>query len=345
MFPSPSIEPPELEDFQWHFNGLTFGAGTEFGVLKAEGLDLAEIRSGDVNLPRDHGQLKGLDVYGGKDIIFDLWVKTDGKSLQEALRELAAATVVKPNEDEPLWFQLPDSPILCVMCRPRKRPSPIDSDYAAADISKPELVLHATDPRCYGAGKESVLKMSPPGGSTATLANTGNTEMRPVTVFTGPIAAPKIENTSITGSPYLELVDPAPKEKREAEELVEREKWTKEHFTEGKITLKELNEKEEKQKEERPAKLEEETDKEEKGEQPTVKAGDQLLVDLGTPHLIQYYKGGIGVGEPENAAGWLQPGSVWWDILTGNNVVKFLSLDEADTGGTAAIEWAPATEL
>ena len=32
---------------------------------------------------------------------------------------------------------------------------------------------------------------------------------------------------------------------------------------------------------------------------PTVKTGDQILVDLGTPHLAQYWTGGVGVGEPK----------------------------------------------
>jgi hypothetical protein len=344
VFPSPSLSPPSLNDYQWEFNGLTFGAETPFGVLNAEGFDLAEIRSGDVPWPRDYGKALGLDVYGGKVILFDLWMVPGGTSLQARQLELAAATVVRPNEETPLWFQLPNLPLLCIMCRPRKRPMKIDSDYAAAQVGKPELVLEATDPRIYAAGKESTLAMSPPGGSTVVLNNTGNTEMRPVVVFSGPIAAPAIANDSITGNPKLTFIDPETREKREAKEEEELAKWKRE-AEEEKITKKHFEEKEEKQEKERKEAEEAEVKKEEKGEQPTVKTGDQLLVSLGTPHLIEYYKGGIGVGKPENVSNWLVAGSEWWDILPGNNTIKFTSRDESNTGGTAKIEWAPANEL
>src|ERR1017187_5901282 len=132
MFPAPVLAPPELADFQFSYNGLLFGADTPFGILTIEGLDLAEIRAADVNWSRDHGQAKGLDVYGGKDVIFDFWMKTNGVSLQASQLELASATNVRPTEELPLWFKLPNIPILAIMCRPRKRLIKVDSDYSAA---------------------------------------------------------------------------------------------------------------------------------------------------------------------------------------------------------------------
>jgi len=411
-FPSPSLVPPELTDFQWSFNGLTMGAGTPYGVLLAEGLALADIRSGDVNWPRDHGQAVGLDLYAGRDIILDLWMKTDGTSLQHAQLALAAATVVRPLEEIPLWFQLPNMPLLCVMCRPRKRPIKIETDYAAAQIGKPELVLHATDPRIYQAGRESAaLKPKPPGGSTVVLNNEGNTEMRPILFFAGPASRPRATNEMIAGKPYLELMDPtwfeearAAKEAASVEEAREKEESeTKESKTkeareklekEERITLEiemkeaekfigepakkemveaveakidELEEdkiadekeekeaKEERETDEKEAKEERETDetealelreKEEKeGLHPTVKTGDQLVVDTGTPHLVLYYVGGIEGKVPENVSNWLVPGSTWWDVIPNNNTVKFSSFDTADTAGTCRVQWAPAYEL
>jgi hypothetical protein len=306
-FPAPSLTPPALADYQWSLNGLAMGANTPFGVLTAEGFDLAAIRSGDTPWPRDHGEAMGLDVYGGRDPLLDVWMKTDGVSLQQAQLELAAATTVRPNEEVPCWFQLPNLPLLCVMCRPRKRPVKIDSDYAAGNIAKPELSLHATDPRIYGAGQAETLTLATPKGglpfpvgfpvtfSTTTpstvVVENGNTEMRPIAVFSGPLTNPTIENVSIASEPFLKLVNP-----------------------------------------------------EETGY--TVLAGDQILLDLGTPHLIQYYTGGVSAGnEPQDISGWLTTTSTWWDLLPGSNTVRFYTNDATNTGGTCEFQWAPAYML
>lgn len=308
MFPSPSLIPPTLENYQFQYNGLTMGANTPFGVLKVDGLSLPEVRSGDANWPRDHGQAMGLDLYGGKDIIFDLWMKTDGSSVQGSQLELAEATRVRPNEELPLWFQLPNLPLMCVMCRPRKRPMSIDSDYAAANIGKPELILHATDPRFYQPGQSQTLTLATPSGglifpvlfpvtfsvttpSTVVIAN-GNTEMRPIILFNGPLTGPAIENGSIEGEPFLKVVNP------EGEEGF------------------------------------------------TVAAEDQVLINLGTPHLVQYYKGGVTSGsEPVDIMNWLTATSTWWDMLPFNNTIRFYSTDATNTGGTATVQWAPANVI
>jgi len=223
MFPSPSLEPPTLEDFQWEYNELLMGANTPYGVLLVEGLDLAEIRSGDVNWPRDHGQAMGLDLYGGRDIILDLWMKTDGTSLQHAQLALAAATIVRPDEELPLWFQLPNLPLLCVMCRPRKKPMKVETEYAAGNIGKPELHLRASDPRIYTAGEETEIKPNHP-ATSKTLTNAGNTEMRPILVFTGPLARPTAKNKAIAGEPFLTISKaiPAEEEERNTREQTER---------------------------------------------------------------------------------------------------------------------------
>jgi hypothetical protein len=322
-FPSPSISPPTLESFQWEFNGFKFGAGTPAGVTRSEGLDLAIVRSGDVNFPRDHGQFKGLDLLEARDIIFDLFVKTDGTSMQHTMLALAAATSVLPNEELPLWFQLPENPLMCIMCRPRKRPVKIDTDYASANVATPELVFHATDPRIYSAGHETPL---PEAKAIATVAitNLGNMEMRPIWIINGPVTNPFLVNASIAGSPTLELVNPAVREEREEEEETKQDAWIKEE-EEVKITKKEREEKEAALKTSLEA--EEKTDQE-AGEVPTIKEKDQVLVDLGTPHLVLYYVGGIASGSiPTNIARWIQPSATWWDLLKGVNNLKYGSLD------------------
>ena len=349
MFPSPLLAVPTLNNFEFEFNGLKFGADTAFAVLGAEGLDLAEIRSGDTGWSRDFGQAMGLDLYGGRDITFDLWMKSNGTSLQSSQLELAAASVAQPNAELPLWFQLPNLPLMCVMCRPRHRKMKIDSDYAAANIGKPELSLHATDPRIYQAGVATVISPNHP-ASTGVLAN-GNTEMRPILVFNGPLARPRATNLSIAGDPYIEVRRPnAAREKAERKAAEEREKtedeniekWNKE-LAEKTITKEERDEKEAAQKVamEKAVKEEGEAfDKEEaEGAWPTVLLGEQLTVDLGVPHRVETEGGG-------NAMEWLVvPGSTWWDLVPGNNTIQFSSFDDTNTGGTCEVQWAPANEI
>jgi hypothetical protein len=451
IFPNPAIEPPELEDYEWQYNGLTFGADHAIGVARVEGLDLATIRSGDVDWPRDQGQAAGLDLYGGRDIIFDLWMKSGGVSLQATQLELAAATLVQPEIELPLWFQLPNLPLLCIMCRPRKRTLTIDADYAAASIAKPELSFHATDPRIYTAGEETEFKPNHPATSIV-LANTGNTESRPIVTFTGPLARPAIANLTIAGEPALtfsrglaegreelavrEQTERAAKLAREsaaevtrrsriitefserslaeasetaarifaeetaaaAKEVAEEEEFeakkaaeethktytserAKRETLENKVAIarerteiatrkarvKAENEKpavaeaaakvfrEELEVEEEESKVAKEKAETEAGEareaseregtHPTVKAGDQLVVNLSTPHLAQYYVGGIIAGNPESVLGWLTDASAWWTLLPENNTIRFSSYDEAETAGTALAEWASAYEV
>lgn len=418
MFPSPSIVPPELADFEYYFNGLRFGAETPFAVLGVEGLDLADIRTGNVNWARDHGQAKGLDLYGGKVIVFDLWMQASGGSLQASQLALAAATVVRTNEEIPLWIKLPTLDPLCIMCRPLKRKMKIDSDYAAANIGKPELSLETTDPRVYGAGVATTISPNHP-ASTKVLDNTGNTEMRPIIVISGPVARPAITNKSIAGEPTIELAGVAREESEEAAEKKREEEaapheaeaavlqaageklrkegkivearvkekeaaekqWVADEILFGKTfreareldfaavvlreeagesmepTTKEKIEAAEKKEAEAKAKdelstkerkeaLEAREKEEAEGAFPTVEAGDELLIDLGTPHLLQYYVGGVEGGEePVNVSDWLTEASVWWDLLPGNNTIQFSSFNSAATASKAVVNWAPANEL
>jgi hypothetical protein len=310
-FPSPSLVVPTLANYQFNYNNaLTFGAGTAWGFLKAQGFDLASIANKDVQRPRDFGMIVGLDVYSDRTITFDMWMKSDGVSLQDAQLQLAAAFPIEPDSDTyPLWFQLPNLPTQCIMCRVRKRSIDIDSDYSAGGVAKPKLVLHATDPRIYGQGQSSTLAL---GGTIATglgpfpvgpfpvtfgvgsqvttivVNNTGNCEMRPLVIFNGPLTNPFITNS--TQSATLTVSNPL------------------------QVSY-------------------------------TVLAGDQLSIDLDL-HTITYYPGGMSSGAASyTVANYLTSTSTWWDIAAGNNTIQFGSADSVNTGGTCVFEWAPAWQL
>lgn len=293
MFPSPSITPPTLENYQWEYNGLTLGANTPYGVLKAEGLDFATPRHGDIPWPRDHGEARGLDVFGGRDVILDLWVKSDGTSLQHALLALAAAQNIMPTAEMPLWFQLPNLPIMCVMCRPRKRTYPIDSDYSAANIAKPELSLHATDPRIYSAGKEASVALgdSPETGGLIAAVNAGNTETRFVVIFQGEVENPALQNLVISQEPTLRFTLPG------------------------------------------------------EPEENTVPPDYQLSVNTGIPHLVQLYNGTVAEGDWTTAMKLLTWDSIWYDLIPGENTLRYHASATSNPASTATVQWASAWNL
>lgn len=312
-FPSPSLTPPTLANWQFSYQGFTLGASQPAGQLKITGLgDLADIRSNDPPFSRDHGEFVGLDLYSGRDIEFDVWAKTDGTSLQDTLLNFAGATALgspnlNGNTEQPMWFQLPNYPLLCTMCRPRKRSTPWDATYAAAQVALPVAQFHATDPRLYAVGQQVTVGLPSPtagmrfpatfpisfGSSSpngVTVTNNGNVEMRPILVITGPCTNPTVQNTSIAGTPYITLSNPSQSSY-------------------------------------------------------TVLAGDQLVVDLGAKTVL-YYNGGVASGSvPASRTGWLQAGFTFWDLPPGNNVVQFLSQDSAQTGATLTVQWASAYML
>jgi hypothetical protein len=284
-FPSVSLQAPVLSNWQFAYQGLTFGAETPWAVTGVTGMDLPTIRSGDAGRPRDQGELIGLDVLGGRDVTVNFWVMTDGNSLQSALQTLGAATEVAGSTEAPLWFQIPNWPPMALMCRPRKRSIPWDLDFGAAQVAQPVVQFHATDPRIYGPSSTALASTAAPPGvsfpvsfpasfgggvlpnSLITVDNTGNDETRPLLVFSGPSTTPSASNTSLEGSPTLMFANPLGG--------------------------------------------------------TTINAGDQMVVDLDL-HTVTYYVGGQGATAGASRRGWLTPGSVWWTVPPGVNTIRYM---------------------
>jgi hypothetical protein len=305
-FPPPTATVPALNNYEFGFNNLVFGGSTNYGLLNVEGLDLAKIASKNVQRNRTHGEVLGLDVFAGRDIVLDFWLQSDGVSLQDAQLNLASAFQIQPDTESYLWFQVGTLPVMCVPCRVEKRAVKIDSDYANANVAKPQITLHATDPRLYGQGVQTPLMLGasssglgpfPVGpfpvtfgsnsGSQIVIDNTGNMEMLPYIVFNGPLTSPFIQNA--TQSAIITLQNPA-----------------------------------------------------QTGY--TVLAGDQATIDLDT-HLVQYWSGGIANNQPSAIANWLVYPPTWWDLPPGGSLIQFGSADSTNTGGSVYIQWAPAYEL
>jgi hypothetical protein len=211
MFPAITTTVPTLSNWQLSLGGLTMGLGTPYGFSTLEGIaDGPTIRNGDVDRPRDQGQYLGLDFAAGRDIILTGDANTDGTSLQHALEVLGTSMFAQVTE-MPLWFQLPNLPLLCSMVRPRKNTTPIDFGYSFG-LAKKILGFHSTDPRLYAAPSAGSVGVPKPlggltfnasfplafgGGSVAgilNVTNTGNVECRPILVFTGPMTNPTVTN-------------------------------------------------------------------------------------------------------------------------------------------------------
>lgn len=299
--------PPSLNDWQWQFNGVTLGPGTSYGITKVTGMNLATIRTGDQALPREQGEMPGLDVYGGRDVELDLWMTGSGGLVSNQLA-LSGAMLIGNATPVPLWLQIPTLPLLCVMGRVRKRDMPWDAEYAAGAVGKPVVSVHCNDPRVYTVASTTSISLASGGGglgfpvgpfpvtfgqasSTATtVKNSGNTETRPLVIFNGPVTNPWIANNTTGASLYF--TNPG----------------------QGGYT---------------------------------VAAGDQLVVDLAAPHRILYYSGGVTSGvAPSAVRDWLNGNSTWWTLIPGSNQIQYGSQDTALTGlGAAEVVWSSAYQL
>jgi hypothetical protein len=186
-------------EWTYFYNGLTFGEGTNVGVVGITGLeDIANIRNADVARPNAHGMLGGYDYLGARSIILTLAVKAlPGGSLAPALDAVKAAfaPVVDATDIKPLLFLYPGQSRRLVNCRCRKLAAPLDV-YRGTETSVNVMVqLDAVDPRAYD-DIESYVTVSASAPATVTAVNRGNIAVRPHAVITGPCGSPTLTNVT-----------------------------------------------------------------------------------------------------------------------------------------------------
>jgi hypothetical protein len=140
-------------------------------------------------LPRDTGELVGVDAMGGRDPGADLVVTAN---IFAQMVALGGALMAGGAVETPLWFQLPGLPTLCSMVRPRTRADEWDANVAAAGMWTPTIGFHATDPRLYDQASAAYTPASSTNTEVLAPVNAGNTEVRPVLILNGPLAAPSI---------------------------------------------------------------------------------------------------------------------------------------------------------
>jgi hypothetical protein len=183
---------PTLEDWQYSYQGLTFGVGTEFDTVTVSGITGPPvINSKDQPFPRDTGEYPGEDSMGGRDITIDFQIK-GGDNIGTKMLSLGSAFSAIPYLPQPLWFKVPDLEVMCSMCRPRQGGGDLDVNVTAGIQRKTAITLHANDPRLYGQAQT----LTGLDGDTITVSNAGNCEVRPV-ILLPQSEAPKVTNTTI----------------------------------------------------------------------------------------------------------------------------------------------------
>lgn len=207
---------------------------------------------------------------GGRDITIDFQVTDD---IPAAMSLFGAAFNAIPYLPQPLWFKVPGYEVMCSMCRPRLRDGTWDVNVTADIQWKTTVTLHANDPRLYGQAQT----LSGGNGSTVTVHNAGNCEVRPVVIFPQS-SAPKLTNTTIGSNAVMAM-------------------------------------------------------------SVLINSGDQVVVDMATPHTAVYWPGGIisptaplysifnGIDRTQ---------TTWWTLVPGDNAV---AVDLPSAGGTQAQVW------
>lgn len=205
-----------LSNFQYSYNGLTFGAGQDVQILKEEGLrSIPAPRSGDVSRPRQVGSFPGLNYFGERSVTLTLSLTvTVNQPWETALASAISAfqPVTDPTQLQTLSFMYPGwsaprqvtgrvmragfptdvnyqyhylhgSLVVQIDC-----PDPLiyDSTLQTQSMSLPATVSGLTFPVSFPVGFGSSS------GGTMSVVNSGNWATSPVFTITGPVTTPKI---------------------------------------------------------------------------------------------------------------------------------------------------------
>ncbi len=300
-FPAATLSYPALQTWQWWFQGVTLGPGTNYGLKKVEGLSLPHIRSGDSGRARDHGEFIGLDLSAARDVTLTLDIGPSdaptGPTFAEAFNTLANVMLPGAMTETPLYFGHPTRGLVAFMTRSRKMPVNLDITVALGGMAQNvPIQFHCTDPRMYSVptslntcGLPNFSGLTFPltfplsfggaiGNYTIIAMNSGNFDCRPLLTITGPCLNPRVTLTTVSGQPSV-------------------------GFNVG------LN------------------------------TGDTLVVDMDSHSVLLT---SFGSASSASRASSLAPGSTWWSLQPGENVVEFSQSSGADTAGTLAMQWASA---
>ena len=185
-----NVTPPTLQNYQFYYRGVTMGIGTNYDIIRVDGLEDLNVRVGDRDFPRSHGQIPGRHLASYRVVTVDLEVNgipgstshnTDLQRLLSALSpdQGAGDGTVEDDERDRLYWKFPGETTKFVRCRPVKRrlPRRADTEYGYFPVN---FQLRASDPRKYGA----VLNSSGSHPYYTDVVNAGDARAYPTILLT-----------------------------------------------------------------------------------------------------------------------------------------------------------------
>ncbi|MER7212446.1 hypothetical protein ABT340_35785 [Streptosporangium sp. NPDC000239] len=203
--------------WQLEWGGLLIGTGTPYSIQKLHGwLDQPGLDMGTAPKPTRPGSWAARPRPQSRVVTLELEFRAGVDRMDEVVAALRAATPRALTADEaPLVVRLRGETLMA-FGKVSNRLIPVDHSFSQALTPSATVQWLCADPRCYELTERSltitpgtsgsgglVYPLAYPltygtagGANNGTAANVGNEPTSPVLTFTGPIATPKIVNTS-----------------------------------------------------------------------------------------------------------------------------------------------------
>ena len=144
-----------ISDYQVEYNGLALGLGTNYSLVKLEGVEDMDARQGDLAIPRADGDIAGLHTQAAKQIVCEVLVKGE-KGTQEhrdRVQALHDAFQIREQATQFYWREPGFSDERYLWARPIGRVQMRDPRSA----HQPSMLvrLKVADPRIYGDAQKN----------------------------------------------------------------------------------------------------------------------------------------------------------------------------------------------
>ncbi len=207
-----------LTPFQFTYNGLTWGPGTDVQLVGSKGLrEAPAVRQGDVSIPRINGAYPGIDVFEERIFTVDLLVSvTKTLPFDTVIANVANALqlVTDPSKQTAMQFMQPGwATARQITCRPTRAGFPMDLNYSfhnaaiATEFTASDPLIYDTVLQSVSAGLPSPtaglmfpvtfpVTFGASTGGSMQVTNGGNFITAPVFTITGPCTNPSVSLVS-----------------------------------------------------------------------------------------------------------------------------------------------------
>lgn len=197
-------------DWQFAFNGLTLGAGTDHHIQKVEGLDPPPIRIALVDRPEDHGSELWARFFGPRTVTIEGTTAGDSPADIDAKLTAFKRALVPQASAFPLEYRFAGADGRLLQARPTRARVNL-AHFARAKAFGWIVEFIAADPRIYDeAEQEASLGPAPNNGASFPITfslnfgggvggetaadNDGDIETYPVATITGPVTNPRLRH-------------------------------------------------------------------------------------------------------------------------------------------------------